>query len=429
MNKVKLENTILIPYGKTKSGVVRIPGSKSLSNRALILAALSDGVCQLDHLLDSDDTRLMIQALKNIGVSVKRHKDSIVLMGKQGAFSTCKNDIYCENAGTVMRFLCAVLVLGKGQYRLVGNDRMHERPIGDLISSLQELGCQITSENNNSAPPVTIVSTPLIGGDVEISGEVSSQFLSALMMISPFASRDVNISIKGELVSRTYVDMTAQMMNHFGVTCAWVNSSTITVPAGQRYRASNYHVEGDASSASYFFALAAITNSTIEIVGLNKNSLQGDLKLLDILEAMGTSVVWKENSIVVTGRRLRAVDVDMNFMSDVAPTLAVVALFAKGKTTVRNVENMRFKECDRIKAICRELSKIGAKIEEHRSGFSVYGQCTLNGMALETYNDHRMAMAFSLIGTRVRGISIINPNCVSKTYPHYFDHLFSFMNE
>jgi 3-phosphoshikimate 1-carboxyvinyltransferase len=313
-----------------------------------------------------------------------------------------------------------MLPLGKGRYILNGNERMQQRPINDLIITLNDLGVEVRDMNNTGCPPVQIAGGGLKGGNVSIPGANSSQYVSAIMMAAPYAEKDTHIQITGELVSRTYVEMTQRIMTEFGAECTWQGKQQLRI-APKSYRACDYEIEGDASSASYFFGMAAVTGGRIAVTGLTRDSSQGDLGILDILEQMGCSVSWKNNEVIIQGKELSAVDVDMNTMSDVAPTLAVVSLFAKGTTFIRNVANMRIKECDRISATVTELRKLGAVVEEWEDGLSIKGGGDLKGAELETYDDHRMAMSFSLAGLKVPGVTILEPGCVSKTFPRFYD--------
>ncbi|MBT4288752.1 MAG: 3-phosphoshikimate 1-carboxyvinyltransferase, partial [Deltaproteobacteria bacterium] len=296
----------------------------------------------------------------------------------------------------------------------------------DLIQALNQLGANVIDLNRTSCPPVKITANGLSGGYVEIPGEKSSQYISAIMLTAPYAESDVTIKIEGKLVSKTYVNMTKQIMADFGVTVEWTGEKEIRIKSGQRYQAQKYQIEPDASSASYFWGLAAITQGKVEISGFDQHSTQGDIGLVDILEKMGCHVFRSAEMISITGcEDLKGITVDMNTMSDVAPTLAVIALFAEGKTFIKNVSNMRIKECDRITAVCTELKKLGAEVKEFEDGLEISGKGQYHGTAIETYDDHRMAMAFSLAGLKIPEVRILNPKCVSKTFPGYFDLLFS----
>ncbi len=418
---MKLQKSIIIPTSAAIKGKIRIPGSKSLTNRAILIASLAKGESQLTGVLHSDDTHYMIEVCKSLGIQCAEENDTLKIVGCDGNLAPCNKELYVGNAGTAARFLTAMLPLGKGNYILNGNERMQQRPIMDLIVSLRALGVTVKDINNTGCPPVQITADGIQGGDLTIPGDKSSQYVSAIMMAAPYALKETNIQISGELVSRTYVDMTRRIMLDFGANCTWQGEQDLKVSPEQRYMGCEYDIEGDASSASYFFAMAAITKGEIKVKGLTPNSSQGDLGLLGILEQMGCQVSWLQNEVTVTGGELNAVDVDMNTMSDVAPTLAVISLFAKGTTYIRNVENMRIKECDRISATVKELRKLGATVKEWDDGLSIEGGGSLTAAELETYDDHRMAMSFSLAGLKIPGVTILEPGCVSKTFPRFYD--------
>lgn len=414
-------NSIEIPISGPINGKIRIPGSKSLTNRAILIASMANGQSTLSGVLHSDDTRYMLTVFKSLGINAEELEDRLQIQGCQGNLNKTSDRLYVGNAGTAARFLTAILPLGKGSYLLDGNDRMQQRPILDLIEALKPLGTQIEDINKTGCPPLKITATGLAGGAVSIPGDKSSQYVSAIMMSAPYAQKDTTIQVTGELVSRTYVEMTRRIMSDFKVKCDWIDEQTLLIAANQHYQGINYEIEGDASSASYFFGMAAITGGKISVSGLSKNSSQGDLGLVEILEKMGCEVEWGDNEIRLIGKSLKAIDVDMNTMSDVAPTLAAVALFAEGETVIRNVGNMRIKECDRISATVTELRKLGATVHEWEDGLSIQGNETLHGATLETYDDHRMAMSFSLAGLKIPGVVILDPGCVSKTFPQFYD--------
>lgn len=410
-----------IPCSGAINGKIRIPGSKSISNRAILIASLASGTCQLEGMLESDDTYYMIEVWKKLGVQVEKEGERLIVKGCDGKPGAFDGELYIENAGTAARFLTAALTLGEGTYTLTGNARMKQRPIRDLIDALEPLGCEIKDLDGTGCPPVAIKADGLPGGIVRIPGDKSSQYVSAIMLAAPYAKTETIIEIQGHLVSRTYVEMTRAMMEDFGVQCEWVDEQTLRIPPNQSYQSGEYSIEGDASSASYFLAMAAVTEGTIQIDGIAKDTTQGDFGLVEILEKMGCEVTWGENSVTLRGRPLKGIEVDMNTMSDVAPTLAVVALFAEGKTVINNVGNMRIKECDRIEALVTELSKLGAKVEEREDGLTVYGNGDFHGAEMATYDDHRMAMCLALAGLKIPGVKILDPGCVSKTFPDFFD--------
>jgi 3-phosphoshikimate 1-carboxyvinyltransferase len=414
-------------------GVVRPPGSKSLTNRALVAAALAEEPSILRGALASDDTRVMIDSLSRLGVSVIPGEAADVLRVAGGGVRALAVpsrpegqvvDLWLGNSGTSIRFLTALCATGQGVYRLDGNDRMRERPIGDLVRSLNELGVEAVCERANDCPPVRVTARGLRGGTVRVSGTLSSQFLSGLLLAAPAAQSDLTLEVPGELVSRPYVDMTCALMRAFGVETAVQHSEgglQFRVPR-QTYRGRDYPIEPDASAASYFFAAAAVTGGTVTVEGLGALALQGDVGFVDVLERMGCEVVRGEHALTVTGRTLRGVDVDMNAISDTAQTLAAVAPFANGSTTIRNVAHMRHKETDRIHAAATELRRLGVAVEEFDDGLTIHPG-PMRSATIETYDDHRMAMSFAVIGLRQPGVRIADPGCTSKTYPEFFADL------
>jgi 3-phosphoshikimate 1-carboxyvinyltransferase len=413
--------SIQVPNSGPINGSVIIPGSKSITNRAILIAALARGTSRLRGILHSDDTKYMLTTWDQLGVTFNDSAGELVINGCDGKPNPCSESLYVGNAGTAARFLTAVLTLGQGQYQLSGNDRMQKRPIRDLIEALNTLGAEVSDLTGSGCPPVKVVAGRLKGGKVQIPGDKSSQYISALMMTAPYAEAATRIEILGDLVSRTYVELTQSVMADFGVHCQWLNHQELEISPGQHYQATDFAVEGDASSASYFMGMAAITHGTIKIMGVRKDSQQGDLGLLDILEDMGCRIIWETDGVVVEGNPLRAVEVDMNTMSDVAPTLAVIALFAEGETRILNVGNMRIKECDRIEACVTELRKLGAQVTEWEDGLSITGMGKYKSAVLDTYDDHRMAMSLSLAGLIIPGVTIQNPECVTKTFPDFYE--------
>jgi 3-phosphoshikimate 1-carboxyvinyltransferase len=331
-------------------------------------------------------------------------------------------DLFVGNSGTTIRFLTAMLALGEGTYRLDGIPRMRERPIQDLLDALQQLGVDARSEYENGCPPVIVNANGLHGGHVRVRADVSSQFLSALMLVAPFAREDTAIEIDGPLVSEPYIEMTIAVLQSFGLKISAEGPRKYLIPGRQDHGLASYVVEPDASSASYFLAAAAITGGTVGIEGLTTKSIQGDVRFLDILEDMGCTACRGWDSLAVTGGKLRGVDVDMNDISDTVMTLGAVACFAEGPTTIRNVAHIRHKETDRIAALATELRKLGAEVEEREDGLTITPR-PLNGGAVDTYNDHRMAMSLALVGLKVPGVVIRNPGCVAKTYPGFWQDL------
>ncbi|MGL4735621.1 MAG: 3-phosphoshikimate 1-carboxyvinyltransferase [Enterovibrio sp.] len=403
---------------------VPLPGSKSLSNRALLLAALANGTTRLLNLLDSDDTRHMVQALRQLGVAVAHDKSTHVceIKGLGGPFSCqAPQTLFLGNAGTAMRPLAAALCVGEGTYQLTGEPRMQERPIADLVDALQNLGAQIDYLAQPGFVPLEIKARSLTGATVELDGTLSSQFLTALLMMAPLLGSDSEIVIKNDLVSKPYVEMTLRMMAQFGVVVEHDNLQRFYVKGKQTYQAvEQFFIEGDASSASYFLAAGAIAGE-VKVTGINKNSWQGDVQFAKVLELMGAQIVWGDDYVMV--RRcadLRGIDLDCNAIPDAAMTLAVAALFATGPTTIRNVYNWRLKESDRLHAMSCELKKVGAQVEEGRDFLRITPPATLQHASIDTYQDHRMAMCFSLLALSAASVTINDPDCVSKTFPDYF---------
>ncbi|QYJ95671.1 3-phosphoshikimate 1-carboxyvinyltransferase [Shewanella spartinae] len=405
-------------------GTVNIPGSKSISNRALLLATLAEGKTRLTNLLDSDDIRHMLTALKQLGVNYQLSDNNRVceLEGLGGVINNgTAQTLFLGNAGTAMRPLCAALTLGSGEFTLTGEPRMEERPIGDLVDALNTLGADIRYLKQPGFPPLTINATGLNGGDVEIAGDLSSQFLTALLMVTPLAKAQVNIKIKGELVSKPYIDITIALMAQFGVTVINHDYQRFEIPAGQKYVSpGTVLVEGDASSASYFLAAGAIQGGEVKVTGVGLKSIQGDVKFAEVLEAMGAEIEWGDDFIIARSAPLHGVDLDMNHIPDAAMTIATAALFATGTTTLRNIYNWRIKETDRLAAMATELRKVGAEVEEGHDYIRVTAPAQLNTADIDTYNDHRMAMCFSLMAFADCGITINDPDCTSKTFPDYF---------
>nr|CAA29828.1 EPSP [Arabidopsis thaliana] len=425
------------------SGLIKLPGSKSLSNRILLLAALSEGTTVVDNLLNSDDINYMLDALKRLGLNVETDSENnrAVVEGCGGIFPASidsKSDIelYLGNAGTAMRPLTAAVTAagGNASYVLDGVPRMRERPIGDLVVGLKQLGADVECTLGTNCPPVRVnANGGLPGGKVKLSGSISSQYLTALLMSAPLALGDVEIEIVDKLISVPYVEMTLKLMERFGVSVEHSDSwDRFFVKGGQKYKSpGNAYVEGDASSACYFLAGAAITGETVTVEGCGTTSLQGDVKFAEVLEKMGCKVSWTENSVTVTGpprdafgmRHLRAIDVNMNKMPDVAMTLAVVALFADGPTTIRDVASWRVKETERMIAICTELRKLGATVEEGSDYCVITPPKKVKTAEIDTYDDHRMAMAFSLAACADVPITINDSGCTRKTFPDYFQVL------
>lgn len=404
---------------------VRPPGSKSITNRALVCAALASGISRLTGSLDSEDTRVMCDSLSRLGVDVERLESGrrLVVRGTGGAVPALEADLFCANSGTTIRFLTALATLGHGQFRLDGVARMRERPIADLLDALNQLGARTFSENGSGCPPVIVHANGLPGGCARVRGDISSQFLSGILMAAPTALGPVRLEIDGLLVSQPYVRMTLAVMHSFGVDVTTDAALQLfDIPAPLQYSACQYAIEPDASAASYFWAAAAITGGEVTVEGLTSHSLQGDVAFVDCLEQMGCQVQRGVNATTVIGRPLRGIDADMNAISDTVQTLGVVALFADGPTSIRRVGHIRHKETDRISALAAELRKLGAEVDEREDSLTIRPG-TPQPAAIDTYNDHRMAMSFALAGLRIPGVEIRNPACVDKTYPEYFTEL------
>jgi 3-phosphoshikimate 1-carboxyvinyltransferase len=419
------ESIELQPVSKPIVARVRPPGSKSITNRALVCAALADGVSTLRGALDSEDTRVMIEGLGRLGIEVESHDAGrkLLVHGSVGKVPAVEADLFCANSGTTIRFLTAMVTLGHGAFRLDGVARMRERPIADLIAALVQLGAIVRSERDDGCPPVVVHANGLPGGAATVRGEISSQFLSGLLLTAPGADNAVELHIAGTLVSRPYVLMTLAVMRSFGVEVSTENElSSFRIPAPALYRACDYTIEPDASAASYFWAAAAVTGGEVTVEGLSARSLQGDVAFVDCLEQMGCELHRGADEITVVGGKLHGVDVDMNAISDTVQTLAVVALFAEGPTTIRNVGHIRHKETDRIGALAAELRKLGAKVDEHPDGLTIHPGPPRSA-TIDTYHDHRMAMSFALAGLRQPGVRINDPGCTAKTYPKFFDDL------
>jgi len=418
LDRIKIQ-----PTGPLR-GSIRPPGSKSITNRALICAALAEGESLLIGPLDSEDTRVMMEALRKLGITVEYDvaANRVGVIGCGGRLPASEAEIFVANSGTTIRFLTAMLALGHGAYRLDGTPRMQQRPIGDLLAALQGLGVDAVARLKNGCPPVVITADGLPGGRATIAGDISSQFLSGLLMAAPYAKTNVEIVVHGDLVSRPYVDMTLDVMRTFGVSVGAEDYRRFTILAPQSYRAQTYAIEPDASAASYFFAAAAITQGEVTVTGLSDQSIQGDVAFCDRLRDMGCKVASGPDHITVAGRPLAGIDVDMNSISDTVQTLAAVALFAKGPTTIRGVAHIRHKETNRIHALAVELRKLGAEVEERDDGLKITPG-TLHGAEIDTYDDHRMAMSLALVGLVVPGVVIRDPACTAKTYPHFFRDL------
>jgi len=406
------------------SGTVRLPGSKSISNRVLLLAALAEGETVVRDLLDADDTRVMLEALRKLGVKC----DSRRVVGAGGTFAVRSAELFLGNAGTALRPLTAVLALCGGEYRLSGVPRMYERPIGDLVDTLRSAGARIEYSGKEGFPPLAIHAGKIeIPGVLRIRGEASSQFLSALLMALPLAGGGT-VEVEGELISKPYVEITLNLMRRFGIDVARAGWREFRVPGGPYLSPGEIRVEGDASSASYFLAAGAIAGGPVRVEGVGRDSIQGDVQFVEVLETMGARVAsgpdWIEASSGV--KELRPIDMDLNHIPDAAMTAAVLALFADGPSAIRNIASWRVKETDRIAAMAKELRKLGAAVEEGADYLKIDPPGKLKpNVAIDTYDDHRMAMCFSLVSLGGVAVTIKDPDCVAKTFPEYFRALAS----
>jgi 3-phosphoshikimate 1-carboxyvinyltransferase len=439
LSSIEKPSLTIVPVSRPIRGVVRPPGSKSITNRALVCAALARGTSTLTGALDSEDTRVMIDSLRRLGIDVVSRDEgtTLIVHGCGGKIPASSADLFVGNSGTTIRFLTAMCALGHGTYRLDGIDRMRERPIGDLVDALRQMGVDCRYELREGFPPVVVHGTGPHGGGVFVRADISSQFLSAILLTGGATAGDgLSVVVRGKLVSKPYVDMTARVMEAFG---CFVNTlgDEFEVPDYVAYRACRYAIEPDASAASYFWAAAAITGGEVTVEGLTKHSLQGDVRFVECLKRMGCGLLYHNAGVTVSGRAARGIDVDLNAISDTVQTLAAVALFAEGPTTIRGVDHIRHKETDRIGDLARELRKFGAVVEELDDGLKIIPPPTLarsasegnvRPISIETYNDHRMAMSLALTGLVLPGITILNPGCTAKTYPRFFDDLQRLVN-
>jgi 3-phosphoshikimate 1-carboxyvinyltransferase len=425
-----------LPPLMSAHGTVRLPGSKSISNRVLLLAALSEGVVDVHDLLHSDDTDRMLESLRILGIQIERSRQNVYplphrITGCDGSFPVKEAKLFLGNAGTAFRPLVAALALSGGHYELFGGTsdapggRMHERPIGDLVDALRQLGADIRYLGKEGFPPLRISPANLAGDTVQVRGDVSSQFLTGLLMALPLTGQTVKVEVVGELISKPYIEITLAMMERFGVRVERKDWQSFVVFGGQRYKSPGViFVEGDASSASYFLAAGAIGGGPVTVEGVGQDSVQGDVRFAEELRKMGATITMGPNSIVATGPKsgkLKAVDLDCNHIPDAAMTLAVAALFADGTTTLRNIASWRVKETDRIAAMATELRKVGATVEEGSDFICITPPAQIKHAAIDTYDDHRMAMCFSLAAFGGAGVRINDPKCVAKTFPNYFE--------
>ena len=408
-------------------GTVRLPGSKSISNRVLLLAALAAGETEVSGLLDAEDTRVMREALARLGVVLSERSGGIKVRGAGGAFAEKKADLFLGNAGTALRPLTAALALSGGEYFISGVPRMHERPIADLVDALRTIGARVDYRGQQGFPPLMIHPATLrLPQAVPVKGDVSSQFLTALLMALPLTGKPATIEVQGELISKPYVEITLNVMRRFGVEVERTGWARFAIPPAKYSSPGKIFVEGDASSASYFLAAGALGGGPVRVEGVGRESIQGDVRFAEVLDAMGAGVRMGDGWIECAGRgKLHAFDLDLNHIPDAAMTAAVLALFADGPSRLRNIASWRVKETDRLAAMATELRKLGATVEEGRDYLRITPGPLRGGVAIDTYDDHRMAMSFSLVALGGVPVRINDPECVSKTFPEYFKVLAS----
>lgn len=415
------EIRMIEPLKRPPDCSVRVPGSKSMTNRAVLIAALASGESHLQGTLASDDTRYMTEAWRQLGIEVSADgEDGMRIRGQAGSIPATAAELFVGNAGTAMRFLAAVLCLGHGRYRIDGSARMRQRPIEDEVAALTQLGarCQAT----NGCPPVEVEANGLPGGRAVVAADKSSQYLSAILQVAPYAAQPVEIEVSGTAIAQPYIDMTIAVMRRFGVEVERDGYRRFRVTP-QVYQGRRYAIEPDASAAHYFWAAAALCGGRVRVEGIGDQSVQGDVRFADVLEQMGAKVRREPDAIEVTGSgELDGIDIDMNDISDTAPTLAVLAPFARGPVRIRNIAHVRLQESDRLHAVATELGRLGVSVSELDDGL-VIQPSAVRGTVVDTYDDHRLAMAFALVGLRVPGVGIRDPQCVGKTFPGYFTTL------
>ena len=425
-------DTIAIPaLNRPVDATVEIPGSKSLTNRALLVAALAQGDSILENALFSEDSEYFAKCLEQLSIPITLNPNlaQIQIAGRGGEIPAKEADLFVGLSGTTARFISALVALGNGEYRLDGVPRMRERPMGDMLTVLQTGGATVNFEGNSGFMPYTLYSRQFAGGNFSLKANQTSQQLSALLMIAPYAQQDTIFEVEGTLVSQSYIKMTCRLMADFGVEVIQIGDNQFQIKAGQRYQARHYTVEPDASNASYFFAAAAVTGGRVRVKHLTKQSCQGDILWLDVLEQMGCQIKDSDDYTEVTGpKQLQGIDIDMNDISDLVQTLGAIAPFASSPITIRNVEHIRYKETDRIKAVVTELRRLGVEVEEFADRLKIQPG-PITPAAIETYHDHRMAMAFAVTGLKVPGIVIKDPGCTAKTFPDYFTRFFQMLEQ
>ena len=402
--------------------VITVPGSKSYTNRALIMAALTKGPVALTNYLESGDTAAMINCLKTLGIRIKKEKNTLAVENDISSVEDKSYELNANLSGTTIRFILALFCIVPGVKKIFGEAGLNKRPIGDLVLGLKQLGAKIEYENQDRFPPIIVKSNKLQNGEVYLSGEVSSQFISALLMISPIVD-GVTIQVDGDQISKSYIDITIAMMSDWGVKVENYDYKKYVIPSNQKYIMKNYVIEGDYSAAGYFAAIAALTKSKIRIKNLNPHSVQGDRQFLTILEKMGNKITYRTNEVTIEGNCVKPVEVNMELCPDQAQTLAVLAAFAKGKSVLTGVRSLRIKETERIKALRKELGKMKIKTESPNNDTLIIFGGDPKPAEIETYNDHRMAMSFAVAGTILDGMVIKNPEVVNKTFPEFWKKL------
>ncbi len=410
----------IIPHNMKPRCEVAVPGSKSFTHRILIASALSGGACSIDNALLSEDTLLTMQALRQMGIRIEENSDNRLLVyGNSGVLQPSTEPFYLGNSGTSMRLLTAVAALGKDTFKLLGNERMNERPIQPLIDALLQVGVQVRSTSSNGCPPVEVNGENLVGGAVDIDCRISSQYLTALLLIAPYTDSGLAIKVSEGPVSKPYVDMTIDVMTRFGVPVKREGYDFFQVGGKQTYREGDYEVEADGSQAGYFWAAAAICGTEVKVKGIVEDSCQGDVKFVKILESMGCLCQKDTDGITISGRNLYAVEIDMSDMPDMVPTLAVVAAFAAGTTVIKNVSHLKSKESDRLTSVVNELIKMGITARCSDDALMVTGGQP-RGAEIETYGDHRIAMSFAVAGLAAPGTIIRDERCVNKSFPTFW---------
>lgn len=394
------------------------PPSKSHTNRALVLAALTDGISVIKNYAICEDTIYMIRSLKKLGVKIIQKANELIVYGKGGNFNKKNVELFCGNAGTTFRFLTALSIFNSGEVTLTGSKRMLERPIGDLIEALNQLDIKI--ESNNGYPPVKVFGGYINPKPVKINAKKSSQFLSALLLIMPTLGKDFSIELENELPSLPYIKMTLQVLRDFGVKINHLEFRKFFLTKNLKLNPSKIIIESDTSSATYFFGSAAVLRKRIKVNGLRKDTNQADIKFVKVLKKMGCDVKWGNDFVILTGKKLKGITIDMNDAPDSVPALAVVSLFANGKTLIKNIENLRYKESDRIQALANELSKLGARVRTGKDFIEINPIKNYNSAVIETYNDHRIAMSFAIAQLKIPEIKIKNPECVKKSFPDFW---------